>query len=184
MELPGRSAVISVSRDDEHRFSKPVRESIILVEGLGVYGDAHLGRTVQHRSRVAIDPTQANLRQVHLIQSELFDEVAAYGHALRPGDLGENITTVGIDLLGLPQRTLLRIGQTAIVEVTGLRNPCAQINTFETGLLKAVIGYDDSGNLIRRAGVMGVVVRSGTVVPGDAIVVELPALPHVALDRV
>lgn len=184
MELNSHSVVVSVSRDDEHRFSKPPRESIQLLEGLGVEGDAHLGRTVQHRSRVAADPTQPNLRQVHLIQRELFDEVAADGHTLRPGDLGENITTADIDLLGLPRGTRLRIGADAVVEVTGLRNPCAQINTFQTGLLKSVIGHDEWGNVVRKAGVMGVVVHPGTVEPGDEIVVELPALPHRALERV
>lgn len=179
-----RPVVSSVSRDEDHRFSKSAVDSITLIAGLGVEGDAHLGRTVQHRSRVAADPSQPNLRQVHLIQAELFDEVAADGHTVEPGDLGENITTRGIDLLSVPRGTILRIGAAAAVEVTGLRNPCAQINTFQPGLLKSVIGYDDAGNLLRRAGIMGVVLQSGAVQPGDEIVIELPALPHLALERV
>jgi MOSC domain-containing protein YiiM len=179
-----RPTVLSVSRDPEHRFSKPVQPTITLVEGLGVEGDAHLGRTVQHRSRVAVDPTQPNLRQVHLLQSELFPDVAADGYTLTPGDMGENVTTVGIDLLALPQGTILRFGESAAIEITGLRNPCAQINTFEPGLLKSVIARDDAGDVIRKAGVMAIVLHSGDVATGDEIVVELPALPHLALEKV
>jgi MOSC domain-containing protein YiiM len=177
-------AVVSVSRDAEHRFSKLPCESITLVAGLGVEGDAHLGTTVQHRSRIAVDPTQPNLRQVHLIQSELFDDVSADGHSLRAGDLGENITTAGINLLGLPRGTVLRFGADAAIEVTGLRNPCAQINTFEPGLLKSVIGRTASGEVVRKAGIMAIVLQSGVVNPGDAVVVELPPLPHAALEKV
>ncbi|MET0989215.1 MAG: MOSC domain-containing protein [Glaciihabitans sp.] len=184
MKLLARPAVVSVSRDEEHRFSKPTFDSITLVEGLGVEGDVHLGRTVQHRSRVAVDPSQPNLRQVHLIQSELFAETADQGYELHPGDLGENVTTAGLDLLGLPNGAILRIGATASVKITGLRNPCAQINTFQAGLLKTMIGRDDAGNVVRKAGVMGVVVRSGTIRVGDSIAVTLPAGPHVPLEKV
>lgn len=176
--------VVSVSRDSGHEFSKPPRESIALLEGLGVEGDAHLGKTVQHRSRVAVDPSQPNLRQVHLIHSEVFAEVAESGFSLRPGDLGENVTTSGIDLLGLPQGTYLHLGDDAVVEVTGLRNPCAQITTFQPGLLKLMVGRDDEGRVIRKAGIMGIVLHSGVVRPGDAITVALPQKPHHALDRV
>ncbi|MET0860391.1 MAG: MOSC domain-containing protein [Microbacterium sp.] len=166
--------VISVSRDDEHRFTKPPRESITLVAGLGVEGDAHFGATVQHLSRVRRDPTQPNLRQVHLIHSELFEEVTA---EISPGALGENVTTQGVDMLGLPRGTRLRLGPVAVVELTGLRNPCVQIDGFEAGLLKQVVGTDAEGRTIRKAGVMAVVIAGGVVTPGDAIAVETPARP-------
>jgi MOSC domain-containing protein YiiM len=176
--------VVSVSRDDSHRFSKQTSAQITLLEGLGVEGDAHLGRTVQHRSRVAQDPTQPNLRQVHLIQSELFDDVASEGFTVTPGQLGENITTAGIDLLGLPRGAVLQLGADARIEITGLRNPCSQINGFEPGLLKAVLGKTESGDVVRKAGIMAVVTRGGVVRPGDAIAVTLPIEPHHALERV
>jgi len=163
--------VVSVSSDDEHRFTKPPREAITLIAGLGVEGDAHFGATVQHVSRVRRDPTQPNLRQVHLIHRELFDEIDA---DVTPGQLGENVTTEGIDLLGLPRGTVLRLGADATVEVTGLRNPCLQIDRFEPGLLKQVVGTDHEGHTIRKAGVMAVVLADGVVKPGDAIAVELP----------
>jgi len=178
------AVVVSVSRDPEHRFSKPSQESITLLEGLGVEGDAHLGKTVQHRSRVAADPSQPNLRQVHLIHSELFAEVAEAGFDLRPGDLGENVTTAGIDLLALPRGARLHIGAEAVVEITGLRNPCAQINAFQPELLKTMVGHDDEGRVFRKAGIMGVVLNSGVVRPGDTIKVTLPPKPHQPLDRV
>ena len=178
------AVVLSVSRDSEHRFTKPSCEAITLLEGLGVAGDTHLGVTVQHRSRVAADPTQPNLRQVHLIHSELFAEVAAVGFDLRPGDMGENVTTAGIDLLALPRGVRLQIGHDALVEVTGLRNPCAQIDAFQPGLLKTMFGHDDTGQVVRKAGIMGIVLRSGVVRPGDKITVILPQEPHHALDRV
>ncbi|MGP3952906.1 MOSC domain-containing protein [Streptomyces sp. 7N604] len=176
--------VTAVSRSRDHDFSKRTRESIRLVAGLGVDGDAHLGVTVQHRSRVAQDPTQPNLRQVHLIHEELFAEVREAGFEVGPGRLGENITTAGIDLLALPTGTLLRLGAEAVVEVTGLRNPCLQIDTFQDGLLKQVVGRDEDGRLVRKAGIMGIVVTGGEVRAGDAIGVELPAEPHRPLERV
>ena len=176
--------VVSVSRDDAHRFSKPVVAEIVLVEGRGVEGDAHSGETVQHRSRVRRDPTQPNLRQVHLVHAELFDEVAAAGHEVRPGDLGENVTTRGVDLLGLPTGTLLHLGTTAVVELTGLRNPCLQIDGFDEGLLRLVVGRDADGEVVRRAGVMGVVRAGGAVRPGDDLSVELPAGERTALQPV
>lgn len=163
--------VLSVSSDDKHRFTKPRRESITLVAGLGVEGDAHFGATVQHLSRVRRDPAQPNLRQVHLMHRELFDELDA---DVAPGDLGENITTEGVDLLGLPRGAVLRLGPDAVVEVTGLRNPCVQIDRFEPGLLKQVVGVDAEGRTIRKTGVMAVVLAGGIVRPGDAITVELP----------
>jgi MOSC domain-containing protein YiiM len=167
--------VIGVSRDGEHRFSKGQESSIRLVEGLGVEGDAHFGATVQHLSRVRRDPAQPNLRQVHLIHSELFDEVAV---DLAPGQLGENLTTEGIDLLGLPRGTRLRIGDDgAVVELTGLRNPCVQIDRFRPGLLKQVVGKGEDGAVVRKAGVMSIVVSGGVVTPGDRIEVTLPDPP-------
>ncbi|MEF2073415.1 MOSC domain-containing protein [Consotaella aegiceratis] len=176
--------VLDVARDSSHRFSKQPTESIQLVAGLGVEGDAHLGATVQHRSRVAADPTQPNLRQVHLIHTELFDELKAEGFAVAPGDLGENITTTGIDLLALPVGTLLAIGETALIALTGLRNPCAQIEKFQAGLLKAVLPRGPDGQVIRKAGVMAVVLSGGPVRPGDAIRVSLPPEPHHPLERI
>ncbi|MDP9736635.1 MOSC domain-containing protein [Curtobacterium sp. 260] len=166
--------IVAVSRDAEHRFSKPVVEEITLVAGWGVDGDAHAGTTVQHRSRVARDPSQPNLRQVHLLHAEVFDEVAASGHTVVPGDMGENVTTRGVDLLGLPTGALLHLGDEACVRVTGLRNPCQQINDFDPGLLRAVLGRAEDGTVERKGGVMGVVVTGGIVRAGDAVRVELP----------
>lgn len=175
------ACVISVSRDDEHRFSKPRRESISLVAGLGVEGDAHFGATVQHLSRVRRDPTQPNLRQVHLIHRELFEDVMA---EIAPGELGENVTTEGVDLLRLPRGTRLRLGDEAVVEVSGLRNPCVQIEQFKPGLLKQVVQTNTEGLTVRKAGVMAVVIHSGVVRPGDRIEVELPTRPFEELSPV
>ncbi|MEU3724815.1 MOSC domain-containing protein [Streptomyces sp. NPDC031705] len=176
--------VAAVSSNPEYSFTKPNRESITLLAGLGVEGDVHAGVTVKHRSRVAQDPTRPNLRQVHLIHRELFEEVAGAGFSVSPGQLGENVTTEGIDLHALPTGTLLRMGQEAVVEVTGLRNPCPQINAFQDGLLKQVVGRDEEGRLVRKAGIMGVVRQGGTVRPGDPVEATLPPLPHVPLERV
>lgn len=176
--------VVAVSRSAAHTFSKPTEPLIRLVKGLGVEGDAHMGVTVKHRSRVAADPTALNLRQVHLIHSELLDELNAAGFDVRPGDMGENVTTRGVDLLGLPRGARLHIGETAIVEVTGLRNPCAQLDRFRSGLMRATLGRDGGGNLIRKAGIMGIVIAGGDIGPGATIRVELPPEPYLALDRV
>jgi MOSC domain-containing protein YiiM len=170
--------VTAVSRNGEYRFSKPIRDEIVLLAGLGVDGDVHAGVTVMHRSRVAADPTRPNLRQVHLMHAELHDEMRGLGFDVAAGMLGENVTTRGVDLLGLPRGTVLRIGPTAAVEVTGLRNPCAQIEAFRPGLLKHVVGRDESGAMVRRAGIMSVVLAGGPIRPGDPIVVELPPAPH------
>lgn len=178
------ATVIAVSRDDHHRFSKPVVEEIVLLAGLGVQGDAHLGATVQHRSRVARDPTEPNLRQVHLIQSELFDEVSEHGFTVSPGEMGENVTTLGLNLLALPRGTVLRLGRQAAVQLTGLRNPCSQINDFQPRLLNEMVCTDDDGTIVRKAGVMGIVLHGGRVRSGDAIRVELPEGAPVPLDRV
>jgi MOSC domain-containing protein YiiM len=170
--------VTAVSRGATHTFSKAAQASIRLLPGLGVEDDAHMGGTVKHRSRVARDPNQPNLRQVHLIHAELFDELRAAGFSVSVGQIGENVTTRGIDLLGLPSGTRLHLGDTAAVEVTGLRNPCSQLDDFQPGLMAATLGRDEQGGLIRKAGVMGIVLAGGTVRPGDPIRVELPPEPR------
>jgi MOSC domain-containing protein YiiM len=176
--------VTAVSRGATHMFSKPNQSSIRLLAGLGVECDAHLGEAVRHRSRVARDPSQPNLRQVHLIHAELHDELRAAGFDVSAGQMGENVTTRGVDLLGLPTGTRLRLGGSAVVEVTGLRNPCAQLDNFQPGLMAAVLGRDEHGNLIRKAGVMGIVLTGGEIRSGDQIHVKLPPEPHRPLDRV
>ncbi len=176
--------VIAVHRNDTYSFSKPTTASIRLIAGLGVEGDAHCGATVKHRSRVARDPTQPNLRQVHLIHSELLDELRAAGFSVTAGDIGENVTTRGIDLLALPSGSLLRIGADAIVEVAGLRNPCYQLDDFQKGLMAATLNRDTNGELIRKAGIMAIVRHGGEVRAGDAISVELPPQPHQPLKPV
>ncbi|MCW2886328.1 MAG: molybdenum cofactor biosysynthesis protein [Streptosporangiaceae bacterium] len=170
--------VTAVSRSSTHTFSKLNADGIRLLAGLGVEDDAHLGETVKHRSRVARDPNQPNLRQVHLIHSELHDELRTHGFAVSPGDMGENITTRGVDLLGLPTGTLLHLGDTAVIEVTGLRNPCLQLDRFQQGLMAATLDRDENGELIRKAGIMGTVLRSGEIRPQDRIRVVLPDEPH------
>ncbi len=176
--------VAAVWASPTHSFSKFAQSELRVVEGRGITGDAHCGVTVKHRSRVAVDPTQPNLRQVHLIQGELFDELAARGFGVQPGQMGENITTRGIDLLALPRDTELRIGAAVVLRVTGLRNPCPQIENFETGLLKAVVDRNAEGEVVRKAGVMSIVLAGGVVKPGDAITVRLPVPPHHKLQRV
>ena len=179
----GLPRVSAVHLDGAHRFSKQTANRIRIIAGLGVEGDAHAGDRVQHLSRVRADPTQPNLRQVHLMHCELFKELAGKGFTVRPGELGENISTSGIDLLGLGRDTILRIGQSAVLRVTGLRNPCGQIEAFAPGLLKQVAVKTDQG-LVRKAGIMCVAIESGEVTPGDAIVVEPPEGEHIALERV
>ena len=176
--------VTAVSRGAHHTFSKRREDSIRLLAGLGVEGDAHMGRTVQHRSRVARDPSQPNLRQVHLIHAGLHDELSAEGFTVSPGDMGENVTTRGLDLLALPTGTKLALGDAAVVEVTGLRNPCVQLDRFQPGLMGAVLDRDEQGGLVRKAGVMAVVLAGGEVRPGDSISVELPPPPFAPLSPV
>jgi MOSC domain-containing protein YiiM len=172
--------VSSVSRAAAHSFSKAAAPSITLVEGWGVEGDAHAGATAQHLYVIKKDPTRANLTQVHLIQEELFAELAGR-FTVRPGELGENVTTRGVDLLTLPLGTRLHLGADAVVEVTGLRSPCSKINAYQAGLMKALVEKDDEGHVIRKSGIMGIVVAGGVVAPGDALRVELPEGEHVAL---
>jgi MOSC domain-containing protein YiiM len=176
--------VVAVARSARHTFSKNTETAIRLLAGLGVEGDAHAGETVKHRSRVAADPTQPNLRQVHLVHAELFEELGERGFAVAPGDIGENVTTRGLALLALPTGTRLHLGGTAVVEVTGLRNPCAQLDSFQPGLMAAVLDRDAAGRLVRKAGIMGVVLMGGEVRPGDPIRVTLPPEPHRPLERV
>lgn len=176
--------IVAVCASSRHSFSKGRQDSIRLLAGLGVEGDAHLGVTVKHRSRVAVDPTQPNLRQVHLVHAELLSELRSGGFTVEPGSIGENVTTEGIDLLGLPQGTRLRLGTEAVIEVTGLRNPCVQLDRYQKGLTAAVLDRDADGNLIRKAGVMAIVLAGGEVRPGDPIEIELPPLPHRRLAKV
>lgn len=178
------SEVAAVWSSAAHTFSKYAQPELTLIEGQGIAGDAHCGVTVKHRSRVARDPTQPNLRQVHLIQGELFDELAAQGFGVQPGQLGENLTTRGIDLLDLPRGAELYIGADVVLRVTGLRNPCPQIEDFEPGLLRAVAGRDADGQVVLKAGVMGIVLVGGVVKPGDPIGVRMPPQPHERLERV
>ena len=181
MSAEQSGTVVAVSRDDKHRFSKPVVPSIRLIVGHGIEGDSHAGATTQHRYLIRTDPTRANLTQVHLVRRELFDELAAAGFAVAPGQLGENITTAGLDLLALPLGTRLHLGADAVVEVTGMRDPCSMIDAFRPGLKKTLKTTDDSGRILRKAGIMGIVVCGGTVVPDDRVRVELPAGEHVPL---
>jgi MOSC domain-containing protein YiiM len=173
--------VVAVSSSPTHTLTKPSRSGIQLIAGLGVAGDAHMGEKVKHRSRVARDPDAPNLRQVHLIHAELHDELAASGFTIAPGQMGENITTRGLHLLGLPTGARLHLGRAAIVEITGLRNPCHQLDTIAPGLMAATLARGEDGEVIRKAGVMAIVVVGGEVRPGDGIGVEMPAGVHRAL---
>lgn len=175
--------VVAVHRAGEHVFSKQPSDSITLLAGLGVEGDAHMGARVKHRSRVKADPNQPNLRQVHLIASELLDELNEKGYTVNPGDLGENITTVGIDLINQPVGTTLRVGG-AIIALTGLRNPCVQIGAFAEGLQGEMLGRDDAGKLVRKTGVMGVVVVGGEIAPGDGIQIAVPAGDLIPMEKI
>lgn len=176
--------VSAVSLSPTHTFSKPNARRITLLAGLGVEGDAHMGKTVKHRSRVERDPTQPNLRQVHLIHQELYDELCASGFSVSPGQLGENITTQGLDLLNLPVGTRLRLGNEAVVELTGLRGPCQQLDGLQPGLLKAVFDRTSDGPPKPKSGVMGIVLHTGAVHPGDDITVELPAEPRRPMEKI
>jgi hypothetical protein len=171
------SKILAVSLRRGHHFSKTPSLSIRLLTGLGVEGDGHAGVTVKHRSRARFNPTLPNLRQVHLMHAELFNELRGKGFDIKPGDLGENVTTSGVDLLAFPTGTRLHLGETAVVEVTGLRNPCIQMDRFQQGLMAATLDRDAAGNLIRKAGIMSIVLADGEVLPGDGIRVELPDGP-------
>ena len=179
-----KATVRAVSKSSKHTFSKYNCNSIMLLKGLGVEGDAHMGKTVKHRSRLLKFRSEPNLRQVHLIHSELFDELKEKGFIVKDGEIGENITTEGIELLALPKDTVLSIGETARIKLTGLRNPCKQLDSIKKGLMKAVLDKDEEGNLIRKSGVMGIVLEGGEVNVGDQISVTLPTQPHQALEKV
>jgi MOSC domain-containing protein YiiM len=176
--------VIAVSAKAKHGVDKANRDEVRLIAGQGVEGDAHCGPTVKHRSRWRRDPTQPNIRQVHLLHAELHEELAAKGFAVTPGLMGENITTRGVDLLGLPKGAIMRLGPDAVIEVTGLRNPCYQLDQLQQGLMAACLDKTADGKLVRKAGVMSVVLAAGLVRAGDQIVVELPAGPHEPLKPV
>ncbi len=175
------ATIVAVSSHAKHEFSKPAKDTIELHEGFGVVGDAHAGVTVQHLSRIAVNPAAPNLRQVHLIHAELLDELRGRGFDVGPGALGENIVTRGIDLLGLGTGTVLHLGNDAAIQVTGLRNPCAQLDKLQRGLLAAVLDRDANGALVRKSGIMAIVLKSGQVRPGDAIRIEAPQGAFVAL---
>lgn len=175
------AAIVAVSSHAKHEFSKPTKDAIELREGFGIVGDAHAGITVQHLSRIAVNPNAPNLRQVHLIHAELLDELRGRGFDVGPGALGENIVTRGVDLLGLCTGTVLHLGADAAIQVTGLRNPCAQLDKLQRGLLAAVLDRDANGALVRKSGIMAIVLKSGQVKPGDAIRIEAPPGPFVAL---
>jgi MOSC domain-containing protein YiiM len=176
--------VEAVHASARHGVGKVPRDTITLLAGLGAQGDAHLGERVQHRSRVRRDPTQPNLRQVHLIHGELHDELRGRGFPVGPGELGENVTTRGVDLLALAAGTRLRLGRDAVVELTGLRNPCVQLDGLRHGLMQAVLDRDADGALVRKAGVMGIVLAGGEVRPGDAVEVTPPPGPAEPLEPV
>jgi len=175
-------AVLAVHRAAQHRFSKTSCKSVTIIEGLGVEGDAHAGETVKHRSRVEVDPSQPNLRQVHLIHAELFDEMAAHGFKIKPGDLGENITTQGVDLLSLGRGARLSIGESVVLEVTGLRNPCRQIEAYVPGLLKH-LAVKTSQGIVRKSGIMTIALAAGRITPSDTIAITPPDGPHVPLEH-
>ena len=182
--MPSSPVVIATSLCANHRFSKATVDELELIAGQGIRGDAHCGVTVKHRSRVEKGPSQPNLRQVHLIHCELHSELNAAGFKIKPGVLGENITTQGLDLLGLPVGTILRLGTEAAIWITGLRNPCKQLDEHQKGLTKAVLDRGQDNNLIRKAGVMAMVLEGGIVRAGDQILIEYPPLPHRPLEKV
>jgi MOSC domain-containing protein YiiM len=179
-----KAKVVAVSLSSKHNFSKENREFIKVIEGIGVEGDAHAGETVKHRSRVAQNPNQPNLRQVHLIHCELFNELSKKGFQVNSGDMGENITTENLDILNLPRNTVLKIGDSAQIKITGLRNPCKQLDELQNGLMQAVLDKNENGELVRKAGVMAIVIQSGEIKIGDFIEIKLPNQPFEKLDRV
>jgi MOSC domain-containing protein YiiM len=179
-----RARVTAVSLSAAHGVGKQNQHHVRLLAGVGVEGDVHSGSKVKHRSRVARDAEQPNLRQVHLIHAELHDELRAAGFDVADGQMGENVTTRGVDLLALPAGTRLHLGDEAVVEVTGLRNPCKQLDGIQPGLMAATLDRDQDGSLVRKAGIMGIVSAGGDVRPGDTIDVELPPRPHVSLEPV
>jgi MOSC domain-containing protein YiiM len=179
-----KGKVIAVSKSSSYTFNKYNCDKIMLITGIGVEGDIHSGKKVKHRSRVRKNPDAPNLRQVHLMHTELFEELKLKDFKVSPGQMGENITTEGLNILDLPKDTILKIGESAEIQVTGLRNPCNQINSIQKGLMQAVLDKDENGNLIRKAGIMSIVLKGGEVKVGDKILVELPEKPHTPLEKV
>lgn len=177
-------SVIAVHKKSSYSFHKDTVPTIYLVAGIGVEGDIHSGETVKHRSRVRRDPAQPNLRQVHLMPSELFDELKEKGFKVRVGELGENITTSGIDLINLPKDTRMIFESGAEIQITGLRNPCHQLDDWQKGLLKACLEKDAEGNLIRKAGVMAIVLKGGKVSAKETVRILKPSPPHISLEKV
>jgi len=184
MPAPMTATIIGLARDSEHRFSKQPHERVTLIAGIGVEGDAHAGRLVQHRYDQRKNPNQLNLKQVHLIHAELFGELAEKGFQVSPGQLGENVTTKGIDLLGLSRGTRLRLGDEAVIEITGLRNPCKYIDGLAKGLMAAMLDKAPDGSLIRKCGVMAIVITGGEVRGGDAIRLESLPMVHEPLEPI
>lgn len=176
--------VAAVHRSARHAFTKHAEACITLLAGLGVEGDAHCGHTVQNRYLKRLDSSRPNLRQVHLLQAELLDELRTQGFEVSAGGLGENISTRGLDMLSLARGTRLHIGADAIVELTGLRAPCVQIDRFRNGLKAQVTTRDARGASIIKAGVMGIVLRGGAICGDDVIVVRPPDGPHAPLEPV
>ena len=174
--------VLALSLSPTHTFSKSPQQRLKLVAEHGVEGDAHFGVTVKHRSRVAKNPDAPNLRQVHLIHQEMLDRVASSGLDLKPGDIGENILTAGVDLLALSRGARLQMGS-AEVEVTGLRNPCLQLDNFKPGLRRAFLQKRANGEIIRLAGVMAIVAKTGEVSLDDLSKVTSPTT-HTPLEVV
>jgi len=179
-----KAQVFAVCLSPTHSMAKPVVDSVTLIKGIGVEGDAHSGKKVKHIYIAKRKPNKPNLRQVHLIHTELHDELSEKGFSVSAGQMGENITTKGIDLLNLPQDTILKIGDSSVILITGLREPCHQLNGVENGLMKAVLGKDENGGLIRKSGVMAVVLEGGEVKAGDEILMEFPDKPFEKLGRV
>ena len=166
--------VVAVNSKDTPGVGKIPRDAVTLIANHGIEGDYHAGPDVRHRSRAAKDPQQPNRRQVHLMHSELFDDLAPLGIKVTPGAMGENITTRGLALLDLAPGTKLRLGDTAVIEITGCRNPCNQLDAVDERLLAQVALKAGDGSIIRKAGIMAVVLAGGVVRPGDAISVEAP----------
>jgi MOSC domain len=169
-----QGTVVAVAADRGHRFSKPTRDRIVLLEGHGVEGDAHAGPFVRHRYLARRRPRVPNLRQVHLIPSELFRSLSEAGFEVAAGDLGENITTTGLDLERMPLGTLIEFGLMAMIELTGLRTPCVLIDRFQAGLKRQVLSSDETGPPFK-CGVLGVVRSGGPVAAGDAARARLPS---------
>lgn len=177
--------VVAVSLSAKHGFSKVPQAAIRLIAGEGVEGDVHRGERTQHLYRMRQDPTQPNLCQVHLLSSEKLEELRAKEFAVRPGDLGENILTEGLDLLNLPLATLLRVGEDALLQVTGLRTPCLKIDKYQRGLQQHMWGErDELGRRTRRAGIMTIVLHGGLVRSSYPIAIEVPPEPHLPLPPV